>query len=190
MTAKRGVSRPARDVAIGQMGFALLIAVCVALRPSLVLKANEGGISNFGVHAATVVPYTLALGLPAVFSATAARGLRDVPARARRLRTTLLCYSALITLTLLSTYPYRLDRTLTDLHDALGIVLTLFESVVSVWMCYVLGRFRLVLSAQLAGLVVGGLTMSGVLHVLFVSEMVSGLAFAFLLVLTTERLSD
>lgn len=189
MSLKLSVSRPTLDVALGQVGLAVLIAACVALRPGLVLRANEGGISNFGVHATTVVFYSLALGLPAVFSALAARRLGDTHDRVHQLRTTLLCYSALITLTLVSTYPYRLDAALTDLHDALGIILTVFESLVSVWMCHVLGRFRLVLAAQLAGLLLGGLTMIGVLHLLFVSEMISGFAYACLLVLTTQRLT-
>ncbi|HEV7958488.1 MAG TPA: hypothetical protein VGP11_03405, partial [Acidimicrobiales bacterium] len=101
----------ARDVLWGQIGFAVFIGVCVALHPGFVLKANEGGISDYGVHAKTVAPYTLALGLPGVLTFLAAQRLHTLSPAARQLRAVLFTYSALITLTLLSTYPYTVDRT-------------------------------------------------------------------------------
>ena len=50
----------------GQILFVLFIGVCVALHPGIVLKSNEGGVSNYGIHIKTALPYTLALGLARV----------------------------------------------------------------------------------------------------------------------------
>jgi hypothetical protein len=183
---KLGSSNSARDVAWGQIGFAVFIGVCVVLHPGFVLKANEGGISDYGVHAKTLAPYTLALGLPGVLTYLAARRLPVVSPDARRLRAVLFAYAALITLTLLSTYPYTLNRTLADVHIAVGAVVTVFESGASLWMYRAVRRYATVLVAQLVGLVLGGLTIIGVLHVLFASEVISGVAFAYLLVRTTQ----
>lgn len=183
---KLGSPVPARDVAWGQICFAVFIGVCVALHPGFVLKGNEGGISDYGVHARTLVPYTLALGLPGVLTYFAARRLAVVSSDTRRLRAVLFAYAALIALTLLSTYPYTLNRTLADVHIAVGAVVTVFESGASLWMYRTVHRYGTVLVAQLVGLVLGGLTIVGVLHVLFASEVISGVAFAYLLVRTTQ----
>jgi hypothetical protein len=183
---KLSSSDSSREVAWGQIGFAVFIGVCVALHPGVALKANEGGISDYGVHAKTIAPYTLALGLPSVLTYLAARHLPVVSLTTRRLHALLITYCALITLTLLSTYPYTLDRTLTDLHIVVGAVTTIFESGASLWMFRALRRYPEVLVAQLLGLALGVLTIVGVLHVLFVSEVVSGVAFAYLLVRTTQ----
>ncbi len=183
------VDSATRDVATGQICFVFFLGVCVALHPGLVLKADEGGMSNFGVHATTVVPFTFALGLPTVLTYAAARRLRASRAESSRVRALLNLYSALLALTLLSTYPYTLDRTLTDLHIAVGICLTVFESVASVWIYRELHRYAAVLAAQLVGLVLAGLTIIGVLHILFLTEVLSGAAFAYLLVRATALLS-
>jgi hypothetical protein len=182
-------SDAARDVAWGQLSFAIFITVCVALHPHAVLKANEGGISDYGVRAKTVVPYTLALGLPSVLTYVAARHLHVVNQATQRLRAVLVTYWILLALTLLSTYPYTLDRTLTDVHVAVGIAITVFETVASLWMCVTLRGYRAVLAAQLAGLVLAGLAITGTVHVLFLSEVISAAAFAVLLVRTTQRLN-
>jgi membrane protein implicated in regulation of membrane protease activity len=43
---------------------------------------------------------------------------------------------------------------------------------------------------QYAGLVLAALTFFGVLHVLFLSQLVTGIAFAVLLVMGTRRILD
>ena len=51
-------SRAAAHIALGQISFGFFITVCVALHPGFVLKWNEGGVSNYGVHLKTALPYT------------------------------------------------------------------------------------------------------------------------------------
>jgi len=64
-------------VAVGQWGFAGGVAIAVALHPGFVLKANEGGISDYGVHLRTAVPYDLALVCAALGAYLAATHARD-----------------------------------------------------------------------------------------------------------------
>ncbi len=40
----------------GEFAFLLFTGVCVALHPGIVLKWNEGGMSNYGLHLKTAVP--------------------------------------------------------------------------------------------------------------------------------------
>lgn len=183
------LSTPAREVTLGQLGFGFFLAVCVALHPGFVLKVNEGGVSNYGVHIKTALPFTLSLALPAVLTFDAAGRLTPSGHTEVCMRALLYTYSALIGLALLSTYPYALDRTLADVHIAVGIALVVFESVASVWMYRVIRRYGVVLALQLTGLVLAGLTIVGVLHLLFFTEVLSGAMFAFLLVIGTRQLS-
>lgn len=178
-----------RDVALGQMGFLFFLAVCVALHPGLVLKANEGGMSNYGVHLKTVVPYTLALLSPAVFTQRATARFHLMSSRQRAFRFLLLTYCVLITLTLLTTYGYTLDTVQRDVHVAVGVVIIVFESAASLWMYGVLRRHREVLVVQLLGLVLAALTFFGALHVLFLSQILTGGAYAILLVATSRELT-
>ena len=172
----------ARDVLIGQLGFACFIALCVALHPGLVLKANEGGMSNYGVHVKTVLPYSIALGLPALTTFRAQHLLQPTNHRERTFRGLLRLYCALITLTLLTTYGYTLDTTLKDAHIVVGVAITLFETVASIWLYRALRQRPFVLVAQLAGAVLAVLTFVGVLHLLFLTQLMTGGAFAVLLV--------
>jgi hypothetical protein len=181
--------RAATFVGVGQWGFAFGVALCVVIHPGFVLKANEGGVSDYGVHVKTAVPYYLALALAASGAYFAATHARDSTSLPTRLRALLLCYAVLIALTLVSTFGYRLDTPQRDVHVGVGIVLTVFEVVASLWMYRERrGDLGLVL-VQLAGVVVAGLTIVGLIHLLFVSEIVTGASFAVLLFRTTRQLS-
>ena len=181
--------RVVRDVTWGQIGFGTFLIVCVALHPGLVLKANEGGMSNYGVHLKTVIPYTLALLCPAVLTYQAAGAMRPAGRTARDFRWLLRLYSGLIALTLASTYGYTLDRPQKIVHIAIGVAITVFESGASLWMYRVLKRLRGVLAVQLAGLALAALTFFGALHLLFLTQVVCGGAYAVLLVVTCREVA-
>jgi heme/copper-type cytochrome/quinol oxidase subunit 4 len=184
-----GTWRAATLVAAGQWGFAFGVALCVVLRPGFVLKANEGGVSNYGVHVKTAVPYYLALSVAAVGAYLAATHARDSTKLPPQLRALLLCYAVLIILTLASTFGYTLDTPQRDVHVGVGIALTVFQVVASLWMYRERrGDLGLVL-VQLAGVVVAALTIVGLIRLLFASEIVTGASFAVLLFRTTRELS-
>ncbi len=182
-------SSAARFVALGQWGFASGVAIAVSLHPGFVLKADEGGISDYGVHLKTALPYYLALACATLGAYLAAHNARDSTNLPRGLRTVLLTYATLVALTLASTFGYTLDRPQRDLHVAVGSALAVFEVVASLWMYQQRrGDLALVL-VQLAGFVLGALTIGGLTHLLFVSEIVTGASFSLLLYRSTRQLS-
>lgn len=179
-------------MARGQVCFGLFIAVCVVLHPGFVLKWNEGGMSDYGVHLKTVVPYTLALGLVGGFSWGAATCLDDERHETRRLRRILVVYGCLVAGVLLSTYTYTLNTTLRDVHMTFGSALTVFAAAASWWM-YGLARGQVIdaffLVVQLAGDVLALVTIVGALHVLFAAEVLAYAGFGPLLVRTAQRVA-
>jgi len=171
-------------VLAGQVSFLVFLGLAVALHPGFVLKRDEGGISNYGVHMKTAVPYTLAFVLCAVFSFRAALRYRHGEGSARRLGLLLLVYSALLVLTLASTYGYRHDPWLDRAHVVVGVATVAFEVLAAVWMAAQLrgGWDAVFLATQLVGAVLAGLTLVGALHVLFLGQALADVGFALLLV--------
>jgi hypothetical protein len=171
--------RAATLVAAGQASFVALVGLCVALEPGLVLKRDEGGISNFGVHAASVVPYSLAFALDAGFLVLAARRL-EAPAD-RRLRRVLEVLAALLVVTLLTTYGYTSSRVLTHVHDTVGAVLVLYQCAVVEWLRR---RARLgvagsvLVAVTFLGLALCILASAAVWHVLFAGQVLVIAGFA------------
>jgi hypothetical protein len=190
---ERDDNRGARLVERGQICFALFIAICVALHPGFVLKWNEGGMSDYGSHIETALPYTLALLGLAEFSRRAASLYRQDDRTTRRLRRVLYAYSAIVLIMLVSTYVYTLNFALRDFHFGFGTVLILFEVASSVWMFSLYRRFvwdGIFLGMQIAGSVLCLVTIVGVLHVLFFAEMLTAAGFAGLIVHTSRCVSS
>ncbi len=190
--ATHPASRAYTYVLRGEIAFLVFTAVSIAIHPSFVLKGNEGGLSDYGVHAKTVIPYTLALALLALYNRRAAALLSVDDRRSRGVRVVLLSYCTIVSLVLLSTYAYTINDVLKDLHFGLGTVLIVVVCAGSIWM-YGLERptalVSLFLAVQLTGDALSLATVFGVLHVLFLSEMLSNIGFAALLVRTVRRVA-
>jgi hypothetical protein len=176
-------------LATGQVGFAAFITVCVLLHPGFVLKANEGGISNYGVHAKTFVPYSLGLITASGFSYRAASMRLGSSASTRPFRLLLRTYSVFLLVTLLTTYGYTLNTPLKELHIVVGVATIVFETAASVWMYRVTQNNRLAMLIELVGFILAALTFFGAVHLLFASQLVTGGAFAVLLVGTGAALA-
>jgi len=157
-------------VAAGQVALVALLGVCVALRPGLVVKRNEGGVSNYGVHVGTVVPYTLAFALDAAALALAARRLSPAAAGLRRV---LGVQAALVLATLVTTYPYQHATALKDVHFAVGAALLVFEGASGWWLWRGASRGRAAtgsLAVLGAGLALCTLASAAIWHVLFAGQ--------------------
>src|SRR5271156_1027038 len=105
----RATSKPWRAyqlLAAGEAAFLVFTSVCVALHPGFVLKGNEGGLSDYGVHIKTAVPYTLSLALLVLCNLRAAFLYPEGDRETRRLRFLMLTYCGVVGLILLSTYVY------------------------------------------------------------------------------------
>jgi hypothetical protein len=82
-----------------------------------------------------------------------------------------------------------LNAALKYVHVAVGVAIIVFESAASLWMYRVLGSLGAVLLIQLLGFGLAVLTFFGALHTLFLSQILTGGAFAILLVRTCRILT-
>lgn len=183
-------SRAVAFVTYGQLLLAVFLALCVALHPGFVLKSDEGGMSNYGIHLKTFGAYTLALGCPMVLSFVATPLFMGEDDSRHQFRQLLRWYAWLLLLTLASTYEYSLNTGLRDVHIVIGAALAIFQVLACVWM-YRLVRSALggaLLMVELAGFVLAVLTIVGALHVLFLTQVLTSGAFALLLVRSAVQL--
>lgn len=158
--------------------------------PHYLFARNEGGVSNFGVHARTVLPYTLAFGLGGLLMLLAARYLPKHDKASRRLRIILNLIGGLLLLVLLTTYPYKLNKSLDTLHILSAQLLFITEIAAGCRFAIFVRKDVtnvILFGFQLLGTLLAALTLLGQLHLLFVSQIITGLAFAALLVRTISK---
>jgi len=157
----------------GQALMVVALAVCVGLHPGLVLKRNESGLSNYGVHLRTVIPYSIAL--LAAGGSCLCVAASDFPLP-RRNRVILLVYGLCTCAVLLSTYPYLVNHVWHAIHVGCGILLMVWEFFTAWWLT-VRSRWRqrwIWQLGQSAGSVLALVTLTGQLHVLFVAQVMTG----------------
>lgn len=183
----------ARLVARGQLCLWIFLVVCIALHPGLVLKRDEGGLSNFGIHLKTVIPYSLALILGATYSYRATRLMRADDHASVVMRWMLLVYALLLALSLISTYVYKLGNLLNDLHVGINIATALFETTAAVWIAFTWRAdtaMLVIFGFEVSGFVLGALTLTNVVHLVFVAEVLVGVGFGFLLYRSLKLQAD
>lgn len=183
-------SRASTHVTRGQWSLAFFSLVCLALHPGFVLKWNEGGFSNYGIHIKTAIAYSLGFFLAAYFSWRGARELEGHGARTRTLRNLLYFYGVLMVLCPVSTYGYSRTAALRDFHTIVGIITMLFEPVAAVWLFARLrgvGWDALLLTVEFVGLALAVIDYVKLLHVLFLAQVLTAGAFGFLLVHAVSR---
>jgi hypothetical protein len=174
-----------RFLLLSQCSLFLFLAVCVAIVPHVLLARDEGGVSNYGIYGKTVVPFTIALVACGVFILMAAQIAPRTPTVLERFRCALQILGVLFLLLLTTTYPYKLNPMLKDVHVGVGSILFLFEMAMGIWIAVVLQRdwiTVLLLLLQAIGFLLALSTLIGVLHILFISQIIASLAFGVLLV--------
>ena len=186
-------ARVLTSVRWSQWCLAFFSVICIALHPGFVLKWDEAGFSNYGIHIKTAIPYSLAFLGCAFFVLRAARVLIGLKSSTRHLAMMLTLYGVLMCATLVSTYGYTLNHSLKNVHTIVGIVTMVFEPLASVWMYWRLRRTawtRTLLVLELAGLAVGAIDYFAILHVLFLAQVLTAFAFGALLVRSAGRLDE
>lgn len=179
-------------VLLGQVSLFGFLLVCLLLKPHFLFESNEGGISNYGLYARTIIPYTLAFGLGGLFTVRAALALPENTDHYQALKITLGVLGLLLIVAMFSTYPYKLNAVFNDTHKYTSVLLTFLEVALGVWFAVFLApnaKNLMILSLQLLGFLTGLLTYFGAIHILFIAEMVTGLAFGALLVRTIAQLT-
>jgi hypothetical protein len=167
----------------GQVSLIGGLAVCFGLVPSYL--RSEGGVSNYGTLRETVVFYTMAFGLAAYFTCLAAYRLHRQHWRYQKaLAYNLYILTAMFVIVLLSTYPYKLNNVLGYVHELADIALFVFTLGLSGWLCLVVARswwHILWLLALVIGAGISLITLFGLVHLLFIGQLVTALSFAVLL---------
>lgn len=181
---------------LSQLCPAIGIVLCTVLMPHFLFERNEGGMSNYAVHLRTVIPYTLAFVSSSSFLVLGADALKNIDAvehHVTAFRRSIYVLAVLLLLGLLSTYPYQHSNALTNIHIATALIIFWYELIFSIWMVMVIAQTRVdrsLLLLQFVGFAFGILTNVGALHILFITQIVTGLAFGILLIRTTIRIAE
>jgi hypothetical protein len=138
---RAGLERPEQRraevyVLTGQVLCVFLVGICIAPHPGFVLASHEGGVSDYGAHVKTVVPYTLAFGLLSLCTWRAAIIYKAAEPKETGLWWILVVYGLLISLMLVSSYVYTLYAGLRDVHVVIGTALAAFEVGASWWLFF------------------------------------------------------
>jgi hypothetical protein len=159
----------------GQLAFAAMVGVCVVINPGLVLKRGQAGLSNYGLHLQTAVPYTIAFVAASLGAFTAARRLS---APRGPLARSLVWYGGLNLVVLVTSYGYSLDVGLRDVHILFGSLLLILMSATATWIS-VRGGWtdRAVAVVTVGGLVLAAVTLAGFAHDLFVAQAACAVGF-------------
>lgn len=182
-----------RYLLLSQLSFFVCLGICLAIIPTFLFAHDQGGMSNYGVRLATVVPYTIGFLLCGVCIAEAASLTPRSPTTLLRYRRSLCTLAVLVFVVLASTYPYKIDTTLKYVHLVAGILLISFELALAVWLVLVLFSDWvniLALILQAVGCALALVTLIGVLHVLFVAQLVLSLGFGVVLVRTGYQMAE
>lgn len=180
----------ARQLQIAQLALLIGLVVCLVLLPRFLFETNEGGISNYGTYARTVVPFTLGFGLCGVFTIMAAWSLPRQTLKYRWLKGALLVSGLLYFLVMVSTYPYKLGHGFDALHVYAGVALVLWDMAFGSWLALILEHNWVnvaLLVVQYIGFTLALLTYLGPLHTLFIAECLTSAAFGTLLVRSVRQ---
>jgi hypothetical protein len=160
--------------------------------PHFLFERNEGGMSNYGVHAKTVVSYSFALGLSGIFTVKAASLVNQKKEITKTLRKLLVVLGLSSIVVLLSTYPYKIDTLLADIHIGISILLFAFEVIASIWFVRTLSRNwinAVLLGVQTLGFLLILGSAIGIVHILLLAQLVASLAFGIFLVRAVSRIT-
>jgi len=167
-----------------QVALFVALVICTAAMPRFLFSTDMGGVSNYGTHATTVVPYTAGYAAAVWLLWRAAATMGGLPGAGgvvAATRVSCCCMAA----NLATTFAYRTGAMWATVHSWTAIALAVAEFVGGV----VLLRAAPRRDWRVAGtaLVVLGfaclvLTYAGRLHVLFVAEVATAAGFGVALI--------
>jgi len=174
-----------RYLLISQLSLLLDLAICLILIPHYLFARNEGGMSNYGIHLRSVVPYSLSFLVAAYYVLKAALTIKARSVTLRRLRLLLVGYGIIFLLILITTYGYKTNTFLKDTHIVVTIITFWFELLSAIWLCKAFLSDKLNISllvCQFIALIIGSLTFFGAFHLLFTSQLITIITFGVILV--------
>lgn len=172
----------------GQVLLFFFLFICLLLNPRFLFTSNEGGISNYGLYAKTVIPFSLSTISGAGLAIVASLSIVN-----DRLKLLIRLWAGLALSSLVSTYPYKINHVYRDIHIYLSLILLIYEVCFCSYLVFRLVEDKINLAfwfLMIATLILGILDAFKVVHLLYVIEVVEGLAFAVILVRSVKYLPE
>lgn len=175
-----------RDIGTGRLVLVAGLLVCSVIMPEFFF--SEAGVSNYGVYARTVVPYSVALLGAALLTWRATRKLSGQGDNSE-LVLGLCIYAILLVLMMLSTYPYQLSPILDGVHRLIGTVLMLWMLGFGWWLVqrHPSRASCVMFAGAFVGSLVSYLSVVGLLWSLFAGQVMAVAAFGALVTHTIAR---
>jgi hypothetical protein len=166
---------------LGQVILVAALALCVALHPGLVLKRDESGLSNYGVHLRTALAYSVAFLGAGLSAGIVALRCHELPINDRVL---LFIYGVMMVAVMLSTYPYMVNRVWHDVHVGWGVALVTFEFATSWWWSLTsrMSLRWLWVGVQSGGTLLALLTFMNQVHLLFIAQVATSVLWGVIMV--------
>lgn len=184
------MSRAAKYILFSQILLALTIVVCTILMPQFLFSTDQGGVSNYGVQSNTLWVFTLGfIGCGSLIVAGAATLPQKTYHRAS-LRGALLVVGILTLLVALTTYTYKINNFFDLLHVYSAVALFIAQVPITFWF-YMLSKNKKrdtkLLAIFILGFALSVLTFFGLIHVLFIAEVLTIFSFGALMVFITDQ---
>ncbi|MGB4758478.1 MAG: hypothetical protein WBP26_00295 [Candidatus Saccharimonadales bacterium] len=165
--------------ALGQIILGACLAYCLYLIPRYFFSLDQGGVSNYGTLDDTKWVFTAgfaAAAIGALFASITAKGNST-------LKFALFVLAVMYAAMLATTFSYKLNDSLNDLHQYTSITLFVVMFIIALWLQFTAkdSFTKICFAILLLGLIAGALTLAGVIHVLFSVQIVCGVAFAFMI---------
>jgi len=189
MQARALRSEAVAFVIVGQVAFMAMMGACVAARPSWL--AVKRGLSFYGTHVDTVVPFALGIAAGAALTAIGLARIRSTEIGGRRFRRGAAVIVALTVLVPLT--PYSVDPIVDYLH--IGVSSALFAAAFAFgnWIAWWLLRHRVAVAFSTAQFLAGLLALSaqvGLSDLMIPAQLGFEAAFGALLVLGAAKVTS
>ena len=169
----------------GQLALGLSLLMCLIIIPKYFFSLDQGGVSNYGTDDRTRTFFTIGFGLATLGSLLAARFLPLKISKRLFSRVMLIILATGYLAVLLTTYSYKVNDFYRVLHERTAIGLFVFMLIFALWLRFFVARQNQGVKRWFwlfgAGIVLAGLTILGIIHLLFTAQILSGVAFAFIL---------
>ena len=172
-----------------QCSLAVGLIICILLAPHII--PAEGGLSYFGIDHLTIPFFTIGLSLASFFTIRASYQLKSSKRKVQLNPLVIRALGVMLFLTMLSTYPYRINVYFGDLHLVIACSLFLYLVYISYWLLTRLGSTTLewlLFGVQAVSLLLAPPSWDGYIHLLFTAQTASLLAFMVLFLTSTRKL--
>lgn len=186
------MNKAAKFLLASQLVLLVALVICTILLPKFLFSTDQGGASNYGVNAKTIVPFTVGFvgcGLLVILGAGAVEKQWQ---HAKGFRASLRLIGILCVMVAATTYTYKINNFFDRLHIYSAIAIFFAELPLAFWYALRLAltsTAKRLLIAYMIGFLLAGLTFFGWLHILFVAEVLATFSFGWLMVHTADRLA-